>query len=110
MNYCLCCGGRAESYGAAGIGNAGFFMQCSREVCVICLEGAHAACGYGTKLAQPAMEYHQNCIHDSKKDGLDAMPKGITKARLAEIKASQDAAWGWHQAALDSLLREGELT
>jgi len=63
-NRCNCCGQLAEQYGAgwAGTGGSG---SCSREVCVLCLEGG-CKC-YGNDLARPAAEIHDNCEHAKKR-------------------------------------------
>ena len=64
-NYCLCCGNRAEYYGSASMDSTGVTESCSKEVCVMCLEGGcrgkdDKGC-YGSRLAQPANEEHYNC-------------------------------------------------
>ena len=64
-NYCLCCGARAEPYGWASIDSDGSSKSCSKEVCVMCLEsgckGKDGKGCFGSKLAQPAYEYHDGC-------------------------------------------------
>lgn len=65
-NYCLCCGQPASHYGSGWMGDTGS-GSCSREVCVICLEGTcwgkdGKGC-FGNNLARPAAEIHENCGH-----------------------------------------------
>lgn len=57
FNYCLRCGSRANYYGTAWIGSDGS-GDCSREVCVLCLESSQPY-----QLAYKAKEIHLNCDH-----------------------------------------------
>lgn len=68
-NLCLCCGQRAQFYGSGWITQKADGTQesgdCSREVCVICLEsgcwGKDGKGCFGNSLTRPAAESHINC-------------------------------------------------
>ena len=62
-NYCTCCGNpHTEGYGSVSISDEGVEMDCTREVCVLCLEGA-CKCA-GNQLKEKGYEYHKGCVHD----------------------------------------------
>lgn len=62
-NRCKCCGQVAQHYGTGWMGTGGS-GSCTREVCVLCLEGGCKCCG--SDLKRPAAEIHDNCQHDKR--------------------------------------------
>ena len=67
-NYCLHCGSTTEFYGTASLSSSGKYSSCSKEVCVFCFEVGCSSFGdigcSGNRLAFPAQEVHDNCVHD----------------------------------------------
>lgn len=86
MNVCLCCFGPTEYYGHGWMGTSGS-GSCSKEVCVLCLEGGCKCCG--RKLKEPAAEEHWNCEHDKAKT--EALMDEIVDKHLVRFKRAWEA-------------------